>query len=73
MVVWLKDLEKVEEEILETLQTSDGAVEQIIEESLIEKLNSSRSTAKRIGKTLNEVTKAMKEMVKTTALYKPIA
>ena len=72
-LVWIKRLKVIEDEILEELKKDQPQEMLIKREHLIEKLMESRTVTKQTGKTLLEINGAMKTLLATSKLYRPVS
>ena len=72
-LVWIKRLKVIEDDILEELKKDQPPEQLIKRDTLIEKLMESRSVTKQTGKTLIEIKSAMKSLIETSEMYKPVS
>jgi hypothetical protein len=54
-VVWIKDLLRIEDEMVETLRRGITAEHEVVDEAIIEQLASSRILTKKINHSLKEI------------------
>lgn len=72
-VVWIKDLLRIEDEMVETLRKGITAEHEVVDEAIIEQLSSSRILTRKINHSLKEIAYHQKKIVKASAKYLPVA